>query len=168
MDLKRFMADGEYPITEGRCDIYDALCMMGDYAGRAGETTAVMQYMYQRYITAGVDDEISESLSGIAMVEMTHHELLGKAIVACGGTPYLGTTREFWTGRCVNYTKDLKTLLADDILAEKTAIEGYRKTIVCLQNDSLKRLISRIIEDEQVHIKILENLLEGLLHPDKN
>ena len=97
-----------------------------------------------------------------------HHELLGKAIVACGGTPYLGTTREFWTGRCVNYTKDLKTFLADDILTEKTAIEGYRKTIVCLQNDSLKRLISRIIEDEQVHIKLLENLLEGLLHPDKN
>lgn len=168
MDLKRYMAEGEYPKIEGRCDIYDALCMMGDYAGKQSETTAIMQYTYQHYVTNGVNEEVSETLRGIAMVEMMHHELFGEAIVACGGTPYLGTTREFWTGRSVNYAKDVKTLLADDILGEKIAIEGYRKTLVCLQNESLKRLISRIIEDEQVHIKLLENLLERLIHPTVN
>lgn len=162
IDISRFMAEGEYPALEGRLDIYDALCIMNGYAGRNGETTAVMQYTYQKYISCGIKDCLSNTIGGIALVEMHHHELLGKAVVACGGTPYLGTSREFWTGRNVNYVKDVKTFLADDIATERLCIESYRKTIVCLQNESLKRLISRIIEDEQVHIKILEELIASI------
>ena len=93
---------------------------------------------------------------------MFHHELLGSTIVKCGGTPYIGTMREFWTGRSVSYAKDLRLALNNDIASETAAIAGYKKTLLCLSNESIKRLISRIIEDEEVHLRLFEDYLKKL------
>lgn len=157
-----FSAAGEYPAIEGRCEIYDAICLMGDYGGRNGETTAVLQYVYRHYIFKGVDEELSSMMRGIAIVEMRHHSLLGSTIVKCGGTPYIGTMREFWTGRAVSYAKDIRLALSSDIQSEKAAIDSYGRTMGCLQNESIKRLVARIIEDEKVHLRLLEDYLKKL------
>ncbi len=154
-----YAAAGEYPKIEGRCEMSDALCLMGDYGGRNGETTAIIQYIYQHYITAGVDERLSRMMRGIALVEMRHHALLADAIVRSGGTPYVGTVREFWTARSVSYSKDIPLFLMNDIAAETAAVAAYRKTLLCLTNESIKRLVSRIIEDEEVHLSLLGDYL---------
>lgn len=137
----------------------DVRCLMEDFGGSESETTAVMQYIYQSYITGSLEDEWHELFMGIAKVEMHHHHMLGELIVALGGTPIIGGNKMFWNGACVNYERNLCKMIECDILAEKKAISAYRRTIMCLENFSAREMIERIIKDEEVHIVLLEEAL---------
>ena len=140
----------------------DVCALTDDYAGRASETTAVMQYSYQSYILKEDYPDIANTLEEIAIAEMRHHELLAKAIVASGGNPVIAGTRCFWSGNFVNYATDVKKILCIDLEAERQAICNYQQTIQCLQNKSIIQLIERIICDEKAHAAIFEQLIEQL------
>ena len=53
-------------------------------------------------------------------------------------------------------------MLEVDIRGEELAIVNYEKTILVLQNDSIKQLIERIIADEEQHIVVLNAMLDYL------
>ena len=46
-----------------------------------------------------------------------------------------------------------------DIQGELCAIENYKNTILCVQNNTLKATIERIIEDEELHVVVLKAML---------
>ena len=141
-------------------NISDAMLLMNDYAGKVSETTAIMLYMYQHYTLGLIDPEGAEVLEDIAIVEMGHHELLGKAIVRLGGDPILGADYRYWNAGFVNYTRDYKKMMLVNIQAEENAIESYLKTIEALQTQSIKDMIACIIEEEREHIKMFRDLLK--------
>lgn len=151
-----------YPKIEGTTYPQDIRCIVDDYSGRAGELTAILQYSYQQYISHGYDEELAKDLLGIAIVEMRHHELLGEAIAQMGGDPIMGGTTCFWSGSNVNYTKNPIAFVRNNIQAEYQAIQNYRRSIACVRNQSLKDLLARIIMDEELHIKIFEDILDRL------
>lgn len=136
--------------------------LMNDYAGKESETTAIMTYIYQSYVLAETYPEIADALEHIGIAEMTHHELLGTTIARLGNYPVIGGRNQFWNGSFVNYTVDVRKILKIDIEGEEQAIINYEKTIAVLENDSIKRLIERIILDEELHIKILKGLQASL------
>ncbi|MEG2453999.1 MAG: manganese catalase family protein [Clostridia bacterium] len=138
----------------------EAKKLMNDYGGRDSETTAIMQYAYQSYILLQSSPEIAKKLEQIAIVEMHHHELLGTTISELGGFPVIGGKNSFWNGSYVNYINDIKKLLEANIQGEEIAIVNYEKTILVLQNESIKQLIERIILDEEQHIVVLKAMLE--------
>lgn len=161
MNNTKYRVDLPYPEVIVNCpDLHDARILREDYAGRVSETTATLQYMYQHYILSEIEEEIADALEGIAIAEMHHHELLGKAITALGGDPIIGGMSSFFSGGYVNYCKNTKELLETNIMGEYAAIRNYRKSISCLYNTSVKELLERIILDEELHIKILNSLLE--------
>lgn len=163
MDLKDLKTKSDLPYP--KIDITtknksDAMLLMNDYAGKVSETTAVMQYMYQHYIIKQFDEEIADIMEEIAITEMHHHEMLGVSITELGGDPIISSLGPFWSGSYVAYSRKIKQMLLDDIESEEAAIRNYKKTIMCLTDEDLKKMIKRIILDEEVHIQTFKALLE--------
>jgi bacterioferritin len=141
-------------------NIGEAMLLMGDYAGKVSEVSAIMQYMYQHYTLSAIAPETADVLEDIAITEMGHNELLGKTIVKLGGDPIFGADYRYWNAGFVNYTRDLKKMLLIDIQDEENAIENYLKTIEALETQSIRNMISCIIEEEKSHIMVLKELLK--------
>lgn len=168
--MKGIKVDLEYPEVEiDSASMSDCRCLMEDYGGAEGELTAILTYSYQAYVISDMEEyaELYETFEEIAITEMHHHELLGETIVKLGGTPVMGGCHKFWNGSMVNYCKDVINMINMDIMAEKTAIENYKKTIRCLQNYSVRELIERIIMDEELHILALEEQKSKILSAKK-
>lgn len=160
-DFQIFKSDLPYPelhiysVSRG-----DVLALTDDYAGRESETTAIMQYSYQSYILKEKYPDIAKILEEIAIVEMTHHEMLAEAIVQSGGDPVIAGRHCFWSGSAVNYTQELCSVLKADLMGELGAIAAYKRTIAALTNKSIIALIERIILDEEIHVRIFRKLIE--------
>lgn len=150
-------SDLPYPEINVTPSLSEARILMPSYGGRHSETTAVMTYVYQSYVSK----EFSDTLEAIAISEMRHHDLLGNAIVKLGGYPVIGSGT-YWNGSYVNYQTCPAEFLKANIIGEKTAIAGYERAILSLDQKDLKLLLERIILDEELHIKIFEELLTGL------
>ena len=86
MDLSQVKCDLPYPEVNVAKDLSEARLILPNYAGRDSETTAILTYAYQSYMTA----DLKKILEEISIVEMTHHEMLGEAIVKLGGYPIIG------------------------------------------------------------------------------
>lgn len=128
-------------------------------SGSEGELKGVLQYFYQSSICKNVDKEISNILEEISIVEMLHLSLLSHAIVDFGGEPrYENSAGQFFNTNTVNYSTKLRDILDKNIIGEERAIESYSQAIENVDNYSLKELLRRIMEDEKLHIKILNNL----------
>lgn len=156
-----FASDLPYPeLTVYSVSRGDVIALTDDYAGRESETTAIMQYSYQSYILKEKYPDVAKVLEQIAIVEMTHHEMLAEAIIESGGDPVIAGRHCFWSGSTVNYAEDLCTILKADLQGELTAIANYKRTIAALSNKSIAALIERIILDEELHVKIFKKLIE--------
>lgn len=161
-------ADLPYPTTEGiREDLRALRIVSPSYAGREGELTATLQYVYQSiFLGAQGDAETSGLLLGIAVAEMHHIELLGKTITALGAPPVFTACPPypvgFYSASFVNYVKDKREMIAADICGEKRAIAAYRAMLNALENQKVSAIIERIIEDEKVHLAALEKVLSEL------
>ena len=145
-----------YPELTGQFTMSDARILAPLYSGREGETTAVMQYIYNSYIVGG--SQIAKTMHTIAVQEMRHHALLGEAIVKCGGNPIIGDYLGWWSGRYLSYNRDTAKMIDEAIRAEEYAIAAYYRACAKLDNESLKELIRAIIRDEEIHIVMLNNL----------
>ena len=64
----------------------------------------------------------------------------------------------------MNYSTDVKTIINRDITSEKEAIAYYKEIIRLSENESLKKLIGRIILDEAIHIETLNAIKNQLLN----
>lgn len=133
------------------------------YAGVVSELSASTQYVYQHIrLFRTKYPEISETLIGISIVEMHHLEILGELIVALGGEPKYGISKKNkfynWTSKFVDYDKDPEHMLFNDIQYELDAIEQYNKIISVIDDNSIKKIIERIIMDEKLHVKIFKDL----------
>lgn len=160
-DFQIFASDLPYPdlriYSKSRADV---LALTDDYAGRESETTAIMQYAYQSYILKEKFPDLAKILEEIAVVEMSHHEMLAEAIVQSGGDPIIAGRHCFWSGSTVNYSGKVCEILKADLEGELGAIRNYKRTIAALENKSVIELIERIILDEELHVRIFEKLIE--------
>lgn len=162
MPENKYSLDLPYPELQGPFYPADVKCIVDDYCGRNGEMSAVMHYLYQHYITADNNERLSKALKGLALSEMHHHSLLGKAIAKMGGDPIIGGSCCYWSGAYVNYVKNPIAFLQHDIMTEKQAIANHSKAATCVKNPTLSELMLRIVKDEELHITILKELLDEL------
>jgi bacterioferritin len=134
-----------------------------DYAGCKSEMTAVAQYFYNHIITEDKEPDLSRAFECISIVEMRHLELLGEMIISLGGDPVIGAQDrrnvEWWSGRFVPYETKRERILRAAINAEKDAIETYRRHCEMINDCGVRRLINRIIADEEKHLQIFDALL---------
>jgi bacterioferritin len=168
------------PIKVERSNLEYANLLLDAFASSAdSEIQAITQYIYHSK-TISVDI-ISKALMCIALIEMRHLDTLSELIPLLGGKPfYENSSKNFWmTGNIAygdkniiyskdsNNTKDdkenFKGKLVSDINGEKNAINGYKKLLNTIKDKYIEKIILKIISDEQVHIRIIESLIEEYL-----
>jgi bacterioferritin len=107
------------------------------------EHAAVVQYLQHAY-ALGESGEACE-IEAIAREEMRHFDWLAEAIVELGGKPDMergvldlsGSGPVEWIAR--------------DVLAEEKAIAQYKEHIAAIDDPKIKRLLQRILSDEESH-----------------
>lgn len=166
MDLKNFIVKLKEPypeIVDATPSLKTVNIIKNLMSSQESELTAVLQYFYQSSISKDIEKEISDVLEEISIVEMMHLELLSHAIVDFGGEPrYENSIGYSFSANAVNYSTNLKKILDINIAGEEKAIESYKKAIDMVDNESLKSLFRRIIEDEKLHIKIFNYLMNNV------
>lgn len=132
-----------------------AKLLMYPYASMISEDTATHLYMYQSFI---LDDNIGRILENIAIVEMHHLEMLAKTINLLGLKPEYKSNDIPWTSNYVNYNTNLKDILKINIEAETLAIKNYQNLIKVINDKYIRKMLERIIVDEEIHLKIFNDL----------
>ena len=157
------------PYPEAKTDeknLCYANLLLNDYAGKNSEMTAVTQYTYQDIISTEMYPEVADALECIAIVEMHHYDLIATVIREFGGDPQLRVINNgqprYWDAKYVNYNKNPRRFLRENIIAEKAAIESYKKRIRQINDPNVQKLLERIIIDEEHHIEIFQSLLDDL------
>ena len=107
------------------------------------EHGAIIQYLTHAY---GIGEgELACEIEAIARDEMRHLDWLAETIVELGGTPSL----KRGTMRMVG--KTIPDWMGDDVLLEVGAIKHYQEHIKAIDDLKIKRLLGRILSDEQAH-----------------
>ena len=157
-----------FPTTDGICpDAYSLAVISPAYASSTGELNAILQYLYHyfNFEQQGLK-EYAETLESIAVAEMLHLKLLGETITALGSQPiycqYPPTAYNFYSTKFVSYSRNLVNMIEDDIMDEKHAICQYSKMLARLKNEQVKKIVSRILEDEKLHLATLKEILNKL------
>ncbi len=137
------------------------------YAGRDGELTAVLQYVYQSVIFSELGyGEFAREIVEIAVNEMHHLEILATVITKLGAPPVYTACPPYpvgyYSAACVNYTRNPRQMLCADICAEENAISGYENILCRMKNAPVAAVVSRILEDEKKHLKKFNELLMKL------
>ena len=158
----------KFPTTDGiSSDAYSLAVISPAYASSTGELNAVLQYVYHslNFDNQGMK-EISEVLESIAIAEMIHLKLLGKTICALGASPVYcqnpPTAFNFYSTKYVAYSRNLINMIEDDVMGEKHAICQYSKMLQRLKNEQVIAIVSRILEDEKLHLETLKEILSRL------
>lgn len=148
------------PMVE-RQNLKYAEILLEDYAGNISEDTAIHFYLYNYFITNNELQEFADTLNQIAKVEMIHLRLLGETIKLLGLNPIYGTLTNNnifkpWISLNIDYNTNLKIMIEEDIKSEQLAIQNYKYHLSIINDKYIKELISRIIEDEKIHLNIFK------------
>lgn len=147
-----------YPKIENIKQDYRFGKMLYDsYAGSYGELTATTQYVYEN-ITNEENKEVRNVLMRVAMDEMHHLKILGELLVELGFIPYyMGSRNNKWCSDRVKYKFScMEEMMKYNIQTEKMAIKEYERLIQNTEDKCIKDVLSRIIRDEENHIRIFK------------
>jgi len=108
-----------------------------------GEHGAIIQYLTHAY-AMGEGETACES-EAIAREEMRHLDWLAEAIVELGGVPSLERGKMRMGGESV------ADWMRNDVLLEEDGINLYREHIKIMDDPKIKRLLQRILSDEESH-----------------
>lgn len=132
------------------------------YCGLCSELTLVNQYNYQYLL---VDSFLKEIFIKIAKVETEHLNILGELIISLGGDPVLTIEKRNkvsnWSTKFINKDTSLKNILINNIRSEIEIIKEYRKIATIIENENIIAILNRIILDEELHVKIFNNIYKN-------
>jgi len=117
-----------------------------------GEHGAIVQYLTHAYAIG--EGEMACEIEAIAREEMRHLDWLAETIVELGGIPSIkrGTMR--MSG------KSVVDWMKHDVLLEEDAMAPYRDHIKVIDDPRIKRLLQRILSDEESHHGSFQHFVE--------
>ena len=117
-----------------------------------GEHGAIIQYLTHAYAMG--EGEMACEIEAIAREEMRHLDWLAEVIVELGGTPSMKRGKIRMNGESV------ADWMKNGVLLEEDAIEPYREHIKVIDNPRIKRLLQRILSDEESHRGDFQHFVE--------
>lgn len=135
------------------------------YCGLYSELTLVNQYNYQQLI---IDSYLKPIFKEISKVEEEHLNILGNIIISLGGDATYTISKKnknfYWNSKFINNDTSLKNILINNINNELEIIKEYRKIASIIENESIVAILNRIILDEELHIKLFNNIYKNEIH----
>jgi len=107
------------------------------------EHGAIGQYLSHAYAMG--EGEMACEIEAIAREEMRHLDWLAEKIVELGGQPSLKR------GHMIMGGQPVKQWMENDVRLETGAVEQYRQHIGLIEDKGIKRLLERILSDEESH-----------------
>jgi len=108
-----------------------------------GEHGAIIQYLTHAYAMG--EGEMACEIEALAREEMRHLDWLAETIVELGGKPSMKRGKMRMGGESV------PDWMKNDVLLEEDAIALYKKHIKAIGDRKIKRLLKRILSDEESH-----------------
>jgi len=108
-----------------------------------GEHGAIIQYLTHAYAMG--EGELACEIEALAREEMRHLDWLAETIVELGGKPSMKRGKMRMEGRSV------PDWMKNDVLLEEDAITMYKEHIKAIGDRKIKRLLKRILSDEESH-----------------
>ena len=108
-----------------------------------GEHGAIIQYLTHAYAMG--EGEMACEIEAIAREEMRHLDWLAETIVELGGIPSLERGKMRMGGQTV------ADWMRNNVLLEEDAINPYKEHIKAIDDPKIKRLLQRILSDEESH-----------------
>lgn len=181
--LNTLPCQSDMPMPEGNVEgknLDYANLLLDAYASASdSEIQAITQYIYQHKTIA--NESIANTLMCISLIEMRHLDKLGDLITALGGKPaFYNSNRHYWnTGNIAYGDRDMLNLKLDekdaesrevikqklllDIKGEVNAINSYRFIKSNIEDKYIKRVLDKIISDEEVHISLFQGMIKKYL-----
>ena len=116
------------------------------------EHGAIIQYLNHAYAMG--EGEMACEIEAISRDEMRHLGWLAEAITGLGGTPSLKRGTMKMDGNSVT------NWMENNVLLEEGAIAQYQGHIKAIDDRKIKRLLKRILSDEQAHRGNFEHFVE--------
>ena len=116
------------------------------------EHGAIIQYLTHAYAMG--EGEMSCEVEAIAREEMRHLDWLAETIVELGGQPSLKRGSQRLGGKTV------PDWMKNNVALEEDAISNYKKHIEMMDDPKIKRLLKRILADEESHHGDFEHFVE--------
>ena len=117
-----------------------------------GEHGAIIQYLNHAYAMG--EGEMACEIEAIAREEMRHLDWLAEAIVELGGVPSLKRGKMRMSGEAV------ADWMKNNVLLEEDAINQYKEHINAIDDPKIKRLLQRILSDEESHHGNFQHFVE--------
>ncbi|MBN8448678.1 MAG: bacterioferritin [Candidatus Accumulibacter sp.] len=132
----------------------------------ATELVCVLRYKRHYFMAAGIHAApVAAEFLAHATEEMAHADLLAKRIIELGGEPNFSPDGLAARSHAEYVEGDsLKSMITEDLIAERIAIESYREMIAYLGNrdPSTVRMLEEILASEEEHAEDLSSLLKGM------
>jgi len=132
----------------------------------ATEIVCVLRYKRHHFMASGIHAApVAAEFLEHAIEEMKHADSLAKRIVELRGEPNFSPDGMSERSHAEYVEGDsLKSMIKEDLVAERIAIESYREMIAYLgdQDPTTRRLLEEILASEEGHAEDLSSLLEGL------
>ena len=144
----------------GQNSVYAAI-LLPDLASATSEMTTVHQYLFQSWTIRGQASAVRRVIQRITAVEQRHFSIIGQLVTLLGGMPECrsGEGASYWCGNMVNYSCDLRTLLAANAEAELYATQTYAAQSKQIKDPHVSRMLARLSLDEKLHHKIFSDFL---------
>lgn len=154
----------EGAVTPGYQADREAVCRVLNEA-LATEIVCVLRYKRHYFMAQGLaSDSVKAEFLEHANAEQAHADRIAERIVQLGGEPDLDPS--ILAGRSHSQYvegRDLVSMIREDLVAERVAIESYREIVAWLAgaDPTTRRLMEEILADEEEHADDLQSLLKG-------
>ncbi|MDW8095712.1 MAG: ferritin-like domain-containing protein [Aquificaceae bacterium] len=118
------------------------------------EHSAIVQYLYHIFLIT--DGNITSEIEEIARQEMRHLKWFAQKVVQLGGQVVLDRLEDMIKVGGPEWTD----MLSMDVMAEEEAIKVYSQQLELVKDDSVKKLLERVIKDEEHHRLEFSELIE--------
>jgi len=137
----------------------------------ATELVCVLRYKRHYFMATGIHAApVAAEFLAHATEEMSHADLIAKRIIELGGEPNFSPDGLAARSHAEYVEGDsLKSMIKEDLIAERIAIESYREMVAYLgdRDPTTHRMLELILASEEEHADDLSSLLDGMKDYEK-
>lgn len=143
-----------------------AKILLQDFSGDKSEETSFHNYLYQSII---LDGELSNFFNKLAVAKMKNLQTIGKLIFLLGYQPGFYTVDSNidyiipWNSNNVDYNMDISNIILGNISREMNSIKRYEKHINEIDDVYIKKILEKIIEENEANISNLRKIYHKYL-----
>ena len=130
----------------------------------ATELVCILRYKRHHYTAKGLaSPAIAEEFLVHAQEETEHADMIAERIVQLGGEPDFSPATLLQRSHAdYDESKDLKSMIRANLVAERVAIEAYSQMVKLIgdKDSTTRRIIEHILSQEQEHAEELSDWLD--------